>query len=141
MTTTTLRMVLSVIVFTAPTMAPTGISWVSLSCSSALVYWHALASVHQRGIIKGYHVNVYQNTTVALNMTETAYENTTENQFLILSDLDASSDYTLMVAAYSTAMGPYSPPVILTLNSQNSACVDTIVSTESCKLTTIITAQ
>ena len=134
-------MVLSVIVFTAPTMAPTSISWVLLSCSSALVYWHALASVHQRGIIHGYYVNVYQNTTVALNTTETAYENTTENQFLILSDLDATSDYTLMVAAYSTAMGPYSQPVTLTLDSQNPACVDTTVSTESCKLTTIITAQ
>ena len=108
--------------FTAPTAAPTDIEWLPLGCTTVLIYWQAPAgSIHQRGNIKGYHVKIKSAVTVS----KTVYENNTDNQFMIVNDLDADGNYTVTIAAYTTMMGPFSQLVSLTPHSQNLACLDT----------------
>ena len=100
---------------TAPTAAPTNIEAHQLIDNSTSVFlsWRPPLAQYQNGIIQNYYVE--------LNSTDGAeFQYTTQDQYLLIDNLQPFVVYTCKVAAYTTESGPFSKPLTITLNSNNT---------------------
>ena len=108
---------------TAPTVAPTNIEAHQLIDNSTSVFlsWRPPPAQYQNGIIQGYNVE--------FNSTNARIQYTTQDQYLLIDNLQPYVEYTCRVAAYTTGRGPFSEPLTIVLNSEigmsklNTLCI------------------
>ena len=81
----------------------------TVDSSTAVLQWIPPTSQNHNGVIRGYTVNV-----TALNVGSFRQVGVTGTTAVIVS-LVPSFTYTLSVAAYTVAIGPYSAPVNITM--------------------------
>ena len=92
------------------------------------LFWQAPPTEHQNGIIREYHVEVMENST-----SGTHFNYITESPYLLVDNLIPEHDYICTIAAYSTRKGPYSQPIIVTLNLENCTMYYCQTVTTKCK--------
>ena len=96
----------------APTAVPTGIEARQLNSTSVLLSWRPPLAQYQNGIIRSYYVE--------LNSTDEArFQHTTQDQYLLVDNLQPYTIYGCRVAAYTVGRGPLSEPLTIVLNIDN----------------------
>ena len=114
----------------APTAAPINLEAYQLNSASAFLSWspHDPLVQYQNGIIQGYYIYVELNSTdeaelSEVNSTETMFDYTTEDQYLLMDNLHPFAVYTCRVAAYTVERGPFSESLtffLLKLNGMSN---------------------
>ena len=107
--------------FAAPTAAPINIEAHQLNSTSVFLSWRLPLAQYWNGIILGYYIHVELNSTneaelSEVNSTETKFEYTTQDQHLLMDDLQPFAVYTCRVAAYTIERGPFSEPLTVVLS-------------------------
>ena len=98
-------------IFAAPDGAPTQLQSTLINSTTILLSWNAPNADYINGILRGYHIDVIDNSTgIQMNYT-------TDNTHLLLNNLLPNHQYTLRVAAHtlSNGRGPFSQLTASTL--------------------------
>ena len=100
------------LLFTAPGDAPTRLQSTLINSTTLLLSWHA-PTVEYAVNIQGYYIQVLDSSTGQMNYT-------TENNHLLLSNLQPNHRYTFRVAAYTNERGPFTQLTATTLGQHSS---------------------
>jgi hypothetical protein len=96
---------------TAPNGAPTQLQSTLINSTTILLSWNAPNAEYANGILRGYQIEVIDNSTgIQRNYI-------TDNTHLLLNNLRPIHRYTFRVAAYTNGRGPFSQ---LTVSVQDS---------------------
>ena len=109
------------ILYTAPTAAPINIEAYQFNSTSVFLSWRPPLVQYQNGIVRGYYIHVELNSTdevelSEVNSTETEFEHITQDQHLLMDNLQPFAVYTCRVAAYTVERGPFSEPLTVVLS-------------------------
>ena len=106
--------------FTAPTVAPTGLSGYNTSSKSLVINWKGVDQNLVAGPIQGYRINCtatypqdgyfLKNFSIVTTVVET----------FTLTDLDIYMTYTVTVAAFNAYLGVYSQPYSITTDDEGN---------------------
>ena len=94
--------------------APIDTEAYQLNFTSIFLSWRPPLAQYQNGIIRGYHVEF-----TLVNSTEALFQYTTQDQHLLIDDLEPDVMYACGVAAYTIGRGPFSEPLVIVLNSES----------------------
>ena len=90
---------------TVPTAAPASIEAHQLNSTSVLLSRRPPLAQYQNGIIRGYYVELNSESS-----SEAEFQYTTQDQYLLVDNLQPYSLYGSRVAAYTVGRGPLSEP-------------------------------
>ena len=94
------------LLFTAPSAPPSNIRVIVISSESISIAWAPPPAEHRNGMIRRYRVIISDSDHTT---SDTALSVTSGREFTI-SQLTPNHLYTVKVAAYTVALGPYSAP-------------------------------
>ena len=97
----------------APTAVPTGIEAHQLNSTSVLLSWRPPLAQYQNGVIRSYYVEF-----TVVNSTEALFQYITQDQYLVINNLEPNTVYSYRVAAYTVGRGPFSESLTIFLNSE-----------------------
>ena len=98
----------------APTTVPIDIETYQLNSTSVFLSWRPPLVQYQNGIIRSYFVEF-----TLVNSTEAWFQYTTQDQHLLIDNLEPNTMYACRVAAYTVGRGPFSEPLMIVLNSES----------------------
>ena len=90
----------------APSSAPTNLKAYPMTTTSIFLTWRPPAAESWNGIIRGYYVEITDNTRTV------SYKSVTDDPYFLVKELRTNHKYTFKVAAYTTEPGPYSNSTI-----------------------------
>ena len=99
---------------TAPSGAPTQLQSTLINSTTILLSWNAPNAEYANGILRGYQIEIIDNSTG----TQRNY--ITDNTHLLLNNLQPIHQYTFRVAAHTNGRGPFSQLTAFTLNDSHT---------------------
>ena len=101
-------------IITAPIAAPNNLEAHQLNFTSIFLSWRPPLIQYWNGIIRGYYVEF-----TLVNSTEVWAQYTTQDQHLLIDNLEPNTMYVYRVAAYTVGRGPFSETLMIVLNSES----------------------
>ena len=101
-------------IIAAPIAAPNDLEAHRLNSTSIFLSWRPPLIQYRNGIIRGYYVEFTLD-----NSTEVWAQYTTQDQHLLVDNLEPKIMYAYRVAAYTVGRGPFSETLMIVLNSES----------------------
>ena len=96
-------------IYTAPSIAPHIVKAQLFDLTTVFITWKPPPIEHHNGLLRGYNIVISSETTAqVLNYS-------TEDPYLLISNLQLNLEYTCQVAAFTVKRGPYSDIITVTV--------------------------